>query len=64
LKKNDKKFQTGGKKEKNEEKLKKKMQKDVLYNTHDTQTFFNVKIGNFRMGEISGLKMRVNEMLK
>ncbi|MHC4739556.1 MAG: hypothetical protein ACYS9Y_11690 [Planctomycetota bacterium] len=39
-----------GKKERKEEKLKKMMQKDVLYNTHDTETSFNVKIGKMGGG--------------
>jgi len=40
------------------------MQKDVLYNTHDTKTSFKVKIGSFRAGQNFLLKMRVNKMLK
>jgi len=44
LKKNDKKFLKRGKKERNEEKLKKMMQKDVLYCVADFNPLKGAKI--------------------
>jgi len=49
-KKTQQKFLKRGKKEKNEEKLKKMMQKDVLYCVADFNPFKNVKIGKVSMG--------------